>query len=114
MSRRLRQLSGRDVSATLVRFGFEVVATRGSHCKLRRTLPSGERQTMTIPLHPTLAAGTLLAIYRQVSRFVPEDELQPLFYTGHVSKPAGVGRQVRPAPGKPREKRSRQRSRGSS
>src|SRR5206468_6844819 len=86
MSLRLKQLSGRAVAAALVQFGFEVVATRGSHCKMRRTLPSGERQTMTIPLHPSLAPGTLHAIYRQACRFVPEADLQSHFYSGERSK----------------------------
>jgi len=89
MSLRLKQLSGRDVAAALVQFAFEVVATRGSHCKLRRTLPSGERQTLTIPLHASLAVGTLQAIYRHASRFIPEAELQPHFYTGTRAKPPG-------------------------
>jgi predicted RNA binding protein YcfA (HicA-like mRNA interferase family) len=87
MSLRLKQLSGRNVAAALVGFGFEVVATRGSHCKLRRTLPSGERQTLTIPLHSSLAVGTLQAIYRQATRFIPEADLQPHFYTGDRPKP---------------------------
>src|SRR5262245_9302420 len=82
MSLRLKQLSGRDVAAAIARFGFQVVATRGSHCKLRRTLPSGERQTLTIPLHRSLATGTLQAIYRQALRFISEADLQPHFYTG--------------------------------
>ncbi len=81
MSLRLKTLSGRDVAAIFVRLGFQVVATRGSHCKLRRTLPSGERQTLTIPLHGTLATGTLHAIYRQACRFISADELQPHFYS---------------------------------
>ena len=82
MPRRLEQLSGRDVAAALVQFGFEVVATRGSHSKLRRTLPTGERQTLTIPLHQKLVTGTLHAIYRQACRYVPETDLQPHFYSG--------------------------------
>ena len=86
MSLRLKQLSGRDVVAVLVRFGFDVVGTRGSHCKMRRTLPAGERQTLTIPLHASLAPGTLHAIYRQACRFVPEADLQPHFYSGAATK----------------------------
>jgi predicted RNA binding protein YcfA (HicA-like mRNA interferase family) len=93
MSRRLKQLSGRDVAAILVRFGFDVVATRGSLCKLRRTLPSGERQTITIPLHVSLATGTLHAIYRQAARFVAEKDLQPHFYSDDA--PSGA---KQPAP----------------
>jgi predicted RNA binding protein YcfA (HicA-like mRNA interferase family) len=85
MSQRLRQLSGRAVAAVFVRFGFEVVATRGSHCKLRRTLTSGERQTLTIPLHTSLATGTLHALYRQGCRFVPDADLRRHFYSGEPS-----------------------------
>jgi predicted RNA binding protein YcfA (HicA-like mRNA interferase family) len=84
MSPRLRQLSGRDVAAILGRFGFQVVATRGRHCKVRRTLPSGERQTLTIPLHRSLAPGTVQAIYRLALRFVAENVLRPHFF---VSEP---------------------------
>ena len=82
---RLRSLSGRDVAAILGRFGFEVVGSRGSHCKLRRTLSTGQRQTLTIPLHRSLATGTLHAIYRQALRFVAETDLQSHFYMGDSS-----------------------------
>ena len=80
MSPRLRRLSSREVCRALGLFGFEVVATRGSHAKLRRTTPDGLRQTMTVPLHKELASGTLRAIFRQACRFVPEEELRPLFF----------------------------------
>ena len=76
---RPRTLSGRDVVKALAGFGFEVVGIRGSHGKLRRTLPSGTRQTLTIPLHPALARGTTVAIFRQASRFVDEEHLKPIF-----------------------------------
>ena len=52
----------------------------------RRALPTsqgyaaGLRQTMTVPLHMELASGTLRAIFRQACRFVPEEELRPLFF----------------------------------
>lgn len=80
MPRRLRRISSRDLCRELARFGFVVVATRGSHAKLRRTTPEGQRQTLTIPLHRELAVGTLRAIFRQACRFVPEKELGPLFF----------------------------------
>ena len=80
MSPRLRRLSPREVCAGLGRFGFEVVATRGSHAKLRRTTPDGLRQTLTVPQHPELAPGTLRAIFRQACRFAREKELRPLFF----------------------------------
>jgi len=78
---RLKALAGRDVVATLRHFGFEVVSTRGSHAKLRREGPGGVRQTMTVPLHKELAPGTVLAIYRQALRFIPDAELKPWFFT---------------------------------
>jgi len=76
----LRPLSGRDVVRILSGFGFEVVVIRGSHAKLRRVLPDGARQTLTIPLHDTLAAGTTRAVYRQAARFIAEAELRPHFF----------------------------------
>lgn len=77
---RPRSLTGREVVKALGTFGFEVVGVRGSHCKLRRTLPSGTRQTLTIPLHSTLARGTTVAIFRQASRFIDENLLRPIFF----------------------------------
>jgi len=68
------------VLRVLGEFGFEVVSARGSHAKLRRTLPEGTRQTLTVPLHRTLAPSTLQAIYRQACRFVSERELRGRFF----------------------------------
>jgi predicted RNA binding protein YcfA (HicA-like mRNA interferase family) len=76
---RLRRLSGWEVVRILRSFGFEPVSQRGSHVKLQRATVSG-RQTLTIPLHDDLDTGTLKAILRQVSRFIPEDELRSHFY----------------------------------
>ncbi len=73
-------LGGADVVAVLRKFGFEVVATRGSHAKLRRATAGGERQALTIPLHKELARGTLLAIYRQALRYIPDVDLKPHFF----------------------------------
>jgi len=77
---RLKVLSGKDVVKILSKFGFIPVSQKGSHVKLRRTLPSGTRQSLTIPLHEELDKGTLKAIYRQALRFIPEEELKPYFY----------------------------------
>jgi predicted RNA binding protein YcfA (HicA-like mRNA interferase family) len=79
----MRQLSGRDVLRVLGRFGFQVVSTRGSHAKLRRLTAFGERQTLTILLHRNLDQGTLHAIFRQAMRYIPEADLQPLFFINH-------------------------------
>ena len=80
MSPGLRRLAAREVLAALRVFGFEVVATRGSHAKLRRELDDGTRQVLTIPLHRELAPGTLRAIFRQATRFVAADELRSYFF----------------------------------
>jgi len=79
---KLRRLSGDEVMAILGHFGFQIHAQRGSHVKLRRIGPTGERQSLTIPRHRELDRGTLRAILRQASRFVSQEQLDPHFYTG--------------------------------
>lgn len=78
---RLRRLSGDEVIAALARFGFQVHSQRGTHAKLRRVTAGGSRQTLTVPRHRELDTGTLQAIFRQASRYVPEEDLRPHFYT---------------------------------
>jgi predicted RNA binding protein YcfA (HicA-like mRNA interferase family) len=80
MPQRLRRLAARDVLAALKKLGFEVVATRDSHAKLRRVAEDGETQTLTLPLHKDLDPGTIRAIYRQAKRFIPENEIRTWFY----------------------------------
>ncbi|MFZ5993459.1 MAG: type II toxin-antitoxin system HicA family toxin [Thermodesulfobacteriota bacterium] len=46
---KLKTLSGRDVIKILAVFGFIVIAQRGSHVKLVRTLPDSTKQPLTIP-----------------------------------------------------------------
>lgn len=72
-------MSSRQLLRGLRTLGFEVVNIEGSHAKLRRD-SGGSMQTLTIPLHDTLQTGTILAIYRQVRRYVPEAEAHPIFY----------------------------------
>jgi len=76
----LRRMSGADVIAVFRTFGFELISQRGSHVKLRRIAPSGERQTLTIPDHREIDTGTLRAIVRQATRYIPLDQLRPHFY----------------------------------
>jgi len=77
---RLRRLSGSKVIRILQRFDFAVYAQRGSHVKLRRVGPTGDKQTLTIPQHRELDTGTLRAIFRQASRYIPAEELRSHFY----------------------------------
>lgn len=77
---KLRHLSGDEVIAIMSRFGFYVHSQRG-HVKLRRVTEEGATQTLTIPRHRALDIGTLHAIFRQASRFIPEEELRKEFYT---------------------------------
>lgn len=80
MAPRLRRLSAREVLGILKSFGFQVVATRGSHAKLRRANEAGHREKFTLPLHKELDLGTIQAIFRQTARFIPESELRKRFY----------------------------------
>ena len=81
MTPRLRVFSGREVLKVLGEFGFQDFAQRGSHIKLRRILPGGRTQTLTVPNHDEIDRGTLYAIYRQASRYIPESELRSKFFT---------------------------------
>lgn len=78
---KLRVLSGNDLVGVFSQFGFERVSQRGSHAKLRRVLPGGIKQTLTIPQHEELDKGTLLAVFRQALRYIPEEQLRPHFYS---------------------------------
>ena len=75
---KLRRISGATLVLIFGRFGFEVVASRGSHAKLRRYVGT-VKQTITVPLHDELDTGTLRAILRQASACIPESELLPHF-----------------------------------
>jgi predicted RNA binding protein YcfA (HicA-like mRNA interferase family) len=78
---KLKRLSGQDVIKILALFGFVVAGQKGSHVKLVRILLDGSKQPLTIPAHPELDKGTLKAIIRQASRYIPETELKPHFYS---------------------------------
>lgn len=53
-------LSGAEVAKALERAGFGHVSTRGSHAKYRK-----DDRTVIVPLHRSLAAGTLRSVLRQ-------------------------------------------------
>ena len=76
---KLRRLSGAQVVAILEGLGFSVAGQKGSHIKMARIV-DGKRQILTVPNHKEIDTGTLRAIYRQVSAYVPETELRKRFY----------------------------------
>jgi predicted RNA binding protein YcfA (HicA-like mRNA interferase family) len=73
-------MSGREVIAIFRSFGFDVFSQRVSHVKLRRVGADGAKQTLTVPDHPQLDTGTVRAIIRQATRYVPLDDLRPHCY----------------------------------
>ncbi|MBU1015263.1 type II toxin-antitoxin system HicA family toxin [Patescibacteria group bacterium] len=77
---KLKVLAGPEVVKILEKFGFVVASQKGSHVKLRRQVKDGTGQILTIPLHKELDRGTLRAILRQSSRYIPEADLAPYFY----------------------------------
>ncbi len=56
-----RSLSGGDVRRALTKAGFKEVSQRGSHLKMKH--PDG--RVVIIPMHSTIALGTLRSILRQ-------------------------------------------------
>lgn len=60
---RLPVISGKQLVKALSKEGFVLDHTTGSHAILRQEIAPFKR--VTVPLHPELAKGTLLAILRQ-------------------------------------------------
>jgi predicted RNA binding protein YcfA (HicA-like mRNA interferase family) len=69
---KLPRLSGREAVAALERLGFRQVRQRGSHVVLRRA-----DRGCVVPLHKTLAVGTLRSALRQ-SGITPEEFVDAL------------------------------------
>ena len=80
MSPEIKRLSGKAVISILDKFGFIIHSQKGAHVKLRRIHSTGKRQTLTVPLHDEIDAGTLRAVIRQASRYISEEQLKALFY----------------------------------
>ncbi|OHA33797.1 MAG: hypothetical protein A2928_03000 [Candidatus Taylorbacteria bacterium RIFCSPLOWO2_01_FULL_45_15b] len=78
---KLRRLSGKQVVKVFEKFGFDIVAQKGSHIKLRRVVSSTVYQTITISNHSELDRGTSKAIFNQALRYIPDQELRKEFYT---------------------------------
>lgn len=77
---KLKVLSGKDVINILESFGFKIEKQKGSHVKLARITQTKTKQTLTVPNHNELDKGTLKAIFRQASKYIPENELYNHFY----------------------------------
>jgi predicted RNA binding protein YcfA (HicA-like mRNA interferase family) len=77
---RLRVVSAREVVAFFVDRGFVVVGQRGSHFKLRRVGPTGEKQTLVVPNHSELEKGTTRALIRQGGQYLDPAVLKSFFY----------------------------------
>lgn len=77
---RLRNLSGRDLLRIFQHLGFTVVRVKGSHHILRRVV-DGKVQTINIPVHgmQDLPPGLLKRLYRDASRYIPEEDLAQYF-----------------------------------
>jgi predicted RNA binding protein YcfA (HicA-like mRNA interferase family) len=69
---RLPALTGRDVLRALLKAGFVVIRTSGSHHRLED--PSDPGRTATVPVHAgkTLKRGTLHGIIKQAGLTVDE------------------------------------------
>lgn len=55
---KFRTLSGDELLRTFSQFGFSRYSQRRSHVKLRRVLPDGARQSLTIVAHKEVDTGT--------------------------------------------------------
>ena len=80
MSPKMKRLSGKAVISVLGKFGFIIHTQKGTHVKLRRIHSTGEKQTLTVPLHEEIDTGTLRAVIRQASRYISEEQLKSHFY----------------------------------
>ena len=80
MGAKLKTLSGRELISIFEQFGFAAISQNGSHVKMRRISVSGS-ETVIIPFHGKIPKGTLRAIFGQATRFIPQADLHPHFYT---------------------------------
>ena len=73
---RLRRLSSNDVLRILRRFGFEVATQRGSHAKLVRISPAGEKQIL-IPPSRYLTSQSWMTVRANPSTRITADGASP-------------------------------------
>ena len=67
---KLPTVSGRDAIRLFERLGYEQDRQRGSHIVLRHTDPPHRR--LVVPVHKSLAKGTLRALIREAGLTVDE------------------------------------------
>jgi len=61
-----RDFSGEEIINVLRKFGYRHDRTRGDHVILKYTHPeTGEKRTVTVPLHDRVRVGTLQSIAKQ-------------------------------------------------
>lgn len=58
--------SGQKIITALIRAGFYIVSTKGSHVKLRG-IRFGKLQTVIVPKHKEVAYGTFQSILKQAA-----------------------------------------------
>lgn len=63
--------SGQKIIKALIRMGFYIVSTKGSHVKLRG-IRFGKMQTVIVPKHKEVAYGTMQSILKQAAVDVEE------------------------------------------
>jgi len=63
--------SGEKIIKALIRAGFYIVSTKGSHVKLRG-IRYGKLQTVIVPKHKEVALGTMKSILKQAAMEIEE------------------------------------------
>ena len=66
-----RLYSGQKIIKALIRAGFYIVSTKGSHVKLRG-IRFGKLQTVIVPKHKEVAMGTFQSILKQAAMELEE------------------------------------------
>mgnify|MGYP001363841446 CR=1 FL=1 len=79
MGSKLKVLSGQDLTKIFSNFGFNVIAQKGSHMKLRRVI-LGNNENLIIQNSKEIPTGTLKSIFNQASKYVSKEELYKYFY----------------------------------
>jgi hypothetical protein len=78
---RLRRLSGAELVGIFRGLRVRHLLSAGQPHQLRRTRPDGTAETLIIPAHNEMKLGTLHAIVAHATRYIPEVDLRPHFYT---------------------------------